>query len=244
MTEQRPRFLTADWRHLAMLNFEINPAIVEPYVPAGTVLDAWNGRYYVSMVAFMFLNTRVMGVPIPFHRNFEEINLRFYVRREADEGIRRGVVFVKEIVPRRAIAFVARTVYHENYVAMPTRHDLKFDGDVPWDASYGWRYKGNWNGIDLKTDGDSILPSAGSEEEFITEHYWGYAAQPDGSTVEYEVEHPPWRVWTARERRLTCDVEALYGKEFAGTLSQEPTSAFLAEGSAVTVRRGVRIKRA
>src|SRR6185295_273969 len=117
-------FLTAEWRHLVMLNYEIDPAILRRFVPRGTELDAWNGKTFVSLVGFLFLNTRVMGLPIPFHENFEEINLRFYVRRKADEGWRRGVVFIKEIVPRAAIAWVARWLYNENYVALPTGHAL------------------------------------------------------------------------------------------------------------------------
>ncbi len=74
-------FLTAEWRHLAMLNYEIDPVILRPFVPSGTELDSWNGKTYVSIVGFLFLKTRVRGLAIPFHQNFEEINLRFYVRR-------------------------------------------------------------------------------------------------------------------------------------------------------------------
>ena len=113
-------FLTAEWRYVAMLNYEIDPAILHTYLPRRTELDSWNGKTFVSMVGFLFLKTRVLGLPIPFHQNFEEINLRFYVRRKTEEGWRRGVVFIKEIVPRAAIALTARWLYNENYVALPT----------------------------------------------------------------------------------------------------------------------------
>src|SRR4026208_556537 len=93
-------FLTAEWRRLAMLSFEIDPRVLSPLVPAGTELDEWQGRTFASLVGFLFLDTRVFGLAVPFHRNFEEVNLRFYVRRMASDGLRRGVVFVKEIVPR------------------------------------------------------------------------------------------------------------------------------------------------
>ena len=103
-------FLTAQWRHLVLINYEIAPEIVRPYVPRGTEIDSFDGRTYASLVGFLFLDTRLRGVPIPFHRNFEEVNLRLYVRRKGAEGWRRGVVFVREIVPRLALAWVARTL--------------------------------------------------------------------------------------------------------------------------------------
>jgi len=240
----KPRkFLTAEWRYLAMLNYEIDPALLLARVPAGTDLDSWHGKTFISIVGFLFLNTRVLGVPVPFHRDFEEVNLRFYVRREVGKELRRGVVFVKEIVPRSMIAAVARTVYSENYVAMPMSHrvDIADATDASGEVEYGWRTGGRWNRLRLKTSGGSAALRPGSQEEFITEHYWGYARQRDGRTVEYQVEHPPWRVWQTSEAVLECDVGEVYGDRFVEPLSSKPASAFLAEGSAITVRKGVRL---
>ncbi|MDB6110639.1 MAG: hypothetical protein JWR69_2389 [Pedosphaera sp.] len=224
-----------------MLNYEIDPEVLRPYLPAGTELDAWNGRTYVSMVAFLFLNTRVRGMAIPFHRNFEEINLRFYVRRRGPDGWQRGVVFVKEIVPRFAIAAMARLFYNENYVALPTRHKLEVSAESVM-ADYGWRLKGRWNRLRVKTTGSFKFVEPGSLEEFITEHYWGYAAQGDGGCVEYRVAHPAWPIWQTEEAGLDCDVDALYGDRFAAWLKAAPSSSFLAEGSEVTVLDGTKIK--
>jgi uncharacterized protein YqjF (DUF2071 family) len=230
-----PPFLRAEWRHLAMLNFEIDPAVLHPLVPRGTELDSWNGRTHVSVVGFRFLDTSVLGIGIPFHRNFEEVNLRFYVRRKAEDGRRRGVVFVKEIVPRAAIAFVARMLYNENYVALPMSH--RIDRGV----SYAWRFAGRENSLSLVAEGAPVAMLAGSEEEFIAEHYWGYSVQRDGGTVEYKVEHPRWRIAKANEARLDCDAARLYGPQFAECLGRPPSSAFLADGSAVAVFKGVRL---
>ena len=237
-------FLTAEWRHLAMLNYEIDPAILRRFVPCGTELDSWNGRTFVSMVGFLFLNTRVMGIPIPFHENFEEINLRFYVRRKADDGWRRGVVFVKEIVPRMAIALMARWLYNENYMPLPTGNLIVRSPGNPADVEsvkYSWSFKNQPNFIELLTFGEPYRFDEGSEEEFITQHYWGYSRQRGGGTVEYRVDHPAWRVRQAQSCRLECDVDPLYGKQFAPFLRQVPSSAFLAEGSEITVYRGRRI---
>lgn len=226
-----------------MLSWEVDPALLRPLVPRGTELDEWNGMTMVSVVGFLFLRTRVLGVPIPFHRDFEELNLRFYVRRRGPEGWRRGVVFVKELVPRWAIATVARVVYNENYVALPMRHRIDTEGDSlrPGGAvEYGWRHRGRWDTLRAVTAGSPRPLADGSEAEFITEHYWGYAAQRDGGCVEYRVEHPRWRVWDAPETVLDADVDALYGTGFGSVLATPPRSAFVAEGSPVVVRRGTR----
>jgi uncharacterized protein YqjF (DUF2071 family) len=230
------KFLTAEWRSLAMLNYEVDAAALEQHVPPGTELDSFDGVVYASMVGFLFLNTRVLGAPIPGHQNFEEVNLRFYVRRKEADGWRRGVVFLKEIVPRRAIALLARGLYNENYVAMPMGHRLEQGR-----AEYRWRDRGTWSRLAVETAGDPAPAATGSLEEFITEHYWGYTRQRDGGCLEYRVEHPPWKLWQTASAGLSCDVAGLYGPEFAGPLGGPPKSAFLAEGSAVAVYRGVRI---
>lgn len=234
-----PTFLTAEWRHLVMINYAIDGEVLEPYVPANTELDVWNGTTYVSLVAFRFLNTKVKGLAIPFHRNFEEINLRFYVRAPGPEGWRRGVVFVREVVPRAAIASIARWFYNEKYVACPTGsviNEQREDG--PGGASYSWKHRGKWLGIGAEYEGRPLLPAVDSEEEFISEHYWGYSRQRDGSTVEYRVMHPQWRVWSATGHTAEGDFAGFYGPEFAAALAQPPTSVFVAEGSAVSVHKG------
>ena len=237
---KRPVFLRTQWRHLAMLNYEIDPAVLEPYRPAGTQLDTWKGRHYVSVVGLMFLDTRVYGIPVPFHRDFEELNLRFYVRREAAGELRRGVVFVKEIVPRAAIAVVARVLYNENYVSMPMGHTVSGDGEA-LSVAYRWRQGGTSHNLAVRAEGRPYLIQDGTEEEFIAEHYWGYVAQRDGGTLEYEVEHPRWRIWRIDDAALVCDVERLYGAGFAAHIEGRPASALLAEGSPVIVRKGARI---
>lgn len=231
-----PPFLTAVWRDLLMINFEIEPAVLRDLVPDGTRLDAWRGRTLVTIVGFRFLDTRVYGAPIPFHRHFDEINLRFYVRREAVDGIRRGVVFVREIVPRRAIAWVARAAYGERYVARRMRHDVQPGRHV----AYEWRERGRWNRLAADVSGDPVVPPDDSNETFITEHYWGYAA-PAGGTIEYRVEHPRWAVWRAVEPAFDADVTAAYGPAFAECLTRAPVSAFVATGSPVAVFRGSRL---
>ena len=241
---QKREFLTAEWRNLVMLNYEVDAAALRRLVPRGVELDTWNNRHYISVVGFLFLKTRVLGLPAPFHRNFEEINLRFYVRRRAEGAWRRGVVFVKEIVPRLAIAAVARIVYNENYVARPMRRRIDLNGKTiqpNGSVEYSWRDGGSWHRLHAKTAGEAQPLVTGSEEEFITEHYWGYAAQRDGGCVEYQVEHPRWHVWQTSESVFDCDVKHIYGGHFVDYLSAKPRSSFVADGSPIVVRKGTRI---
>jgi uncharacterized protein YqjF (DUF2071 family) len=253
-------FLTARWQLLAMLNWQVDPALLEPLVPRGVELDFHDGKTYLSLVGFLFLDTRVLGVAIPGHRNFEEVNLRFYVRRVVGDEVRRGVVFLKEIVPRWAIAQAARACYNEPYVALPMRHEapgtaadvLKpasgrrkppddFDPSEDGRVAYRWRFGGRWNSVEVHCQGRLAPPVPSSHEEFIAEHYWGYCGQRNGGTLEYHVEHPPWNVWPATDVKLDCDAAALFGRQFGPILSQPPATAFVADGSEVAVMRPVRI---
>ena len=240
--EASPRaFLKARWVQLAMLNYAVDPAILADLVPAGTQLDFWEGKTFVSVVGFRFQKARLFGLPIPFHQNFEEVNLRFYVLRHTDEGVRRGVVFIKEIVPRTAVAWVASTLYNENFLVAAMRHQVSgFDSSDP-SVLYEWQTDRRWNRLAVRGSGLAALPDESSEEAYVVEHYWAYSRQRNGSTFEYKVEHRPWRVWHAAESSLDCDVESLYGADFVHHLAGPPTSALLADGSEVAVLGGRRI---
>jgi uncharacterized protein YqjF (DUF2071 family) len=220
-----------------MLNYRVAPELLLPLVPAATQLDLWDGIAYVSVVGFLFTDTRLLGVPIPFHRTFEEVNLRFYVRRDVAGETRRGVTFIRELVPRAAIAVVARLVYNEPYRALRMRHHI----DIP-NVAYEWRQPSGWAGVHLTTEGAPSPLQPGSHEEFITQHYWGYTRQRDGATVEYEVRHPIWNVWHAHTARLEGDPASVYPPQFRTLLSRGPDSALLADGSAVAVHAPVRLR--
>jgi uncharacterized protein YqjF (DUF2071 family) len=237
-----PVLLRAEWRMLAMLSWEIAPQTLAPLVPAGCELDAYRGRTLISVVGFQFLKTRVLGVPALGHRAFEEVNLRFYVRRQAQRAARhsraesnrerRGVVFVRELVPKPLVTVLANASYGERYVTLPMRHRA-----APPELAYEWRRDGVWEGLRVAIGVEAPLtPADDAEETFVSEHYWGYTARPGGRAFEYRVEHPRWRVWPARAAKLDADVRALYGAEFAEALSAPPRSAFAAEGSPVAVR--------
>jgi uncharacterized protein YqjF (DUF2071 family) len=235
-------FLTAHWRYLAMLNFRVAPELLAPYLPAGTELDFFRGETYLSIVGFLFYHTIVCGLPIPRHRNFEEVNLRFYVRKRAGAARtdvwRRGVVFIRELVPKPAIAITARVFYGEPYQALPMRSEV-IDSDGEVSARYEWRRGNKWEHLSISARGEPQNIAAGSHEEFITEHYWGYTRRSADRTSEYRVEHPRWKIWPATSFEFKADIATLYGDEFLATLTAPAASAFIADGSFVTVyRRG------
>jgi uncharacterized protein YqjF (DUF2071 family) len=216
-----------------MLNFVADPTILAPLVPSGTEIDFEKDETFLSVVGFLFLDTRLLGLPIPLHRDFEEVNLRFYVRKKSADTWRRGVVFVRELVPRRAIALVARTFYGENYVAMPMKHQIDHVGPR-LKVEYSWRRGRKWESLKMSATGEAQSISAGSHAEFITEHYWGYTSVRAGCS-EYRVEHPRWKIWNADKFALSADVAALYGDQFVESLTAGPRSAFIADGSPIQV---------
>lgn len=232
-------FLKAEWRKLVMINYEVDPKILRPYLPYKTEIDYWHNTCYVSLVGFLFKNVRVKGIPFPFHTTFEEVNLRFYVRYKSGDEWKRGVVFIKEVVPKPAISFIANTIYRENYETRPMKYEWLESIDK-LEVSYSWKKK-RWNKISVEAykRPDIILPD--SEEEFITEHYWGYARYADKATNEYEVVHPKWKVYPIRSFKIDVDFKAAYGQQFSFLTEANPKSVFLAEGSEIEVKGGIKI---
>lgn len=227
------KFLTAEWRKLIMANYEVSPSSLLPLLPAGTELDTYNGKTYVSLVGFMFNNTKVLGIKIPYHINFPEVNLRFYVRFKEKGEWRRGVVFVREIVSRPAITFVANAIFKERYITLPMRYSIKTEPKL--EVSYRWKNKQHWYSIEAEA-ADKMQPiAAGSKEEFITNQSAGYSSARPGVTSEYRVYHPLWEIYPVMSYNIQCDFENMYGKNFAFLCSQSPQSVYLVEGSPVTV---------
>lgn len=230
---KQKKFLSAEWRKLIMANYEADPVALKKYLPAKTELDDWQGKYYVSLVGFMFLNTRVKGITIPFHTNFPEVNLRFYVKHRSGNEWKRGVVFINEFVPKRAITFVANNLFNERYVTYPMKHKWEF-GDKH-SIGYYWKNLDQWSKLEAVACKDACELISGSKEEFITEHYWGYSAIDEHKTGEYHVEHPRWSIYAVEQYNIECDFKTLYGNDFEFLNSSQPASVFLAEGSPLTV---------
>lgn len=219
-----------------MANYEVDPSLLAGRLPAGTDLDLSDGKCFVSLVGFMFLDTRVLGLPIPFHVNFEEVNLRFYNKRELPGETRRAVCFVKEIVPRYAIATVARVLYGEPYECWQMDHER-----TETTVSYGWSKGGKKNRLSVEIDESVGVPGEGSHGEFIIEHYWGYTTRSGGRVDEYKVEHPKWELFSVKNEVIDVDFGVTYGPEFAFLAGEKPYSVLLAKGSEVSVYKGARI---
>lgn len=246
---ERP-FLIAHWTELVMLNFEVPADMVARMAPAGTEPDLFDGRAFASVVGFLFREASFFGLRFPGHGRFEEVNLRFYVRRRVGDRWRRGVVFVREIAPRLAVALAARWLYNESYVTRRMRNDVRLVGaalDQDAQVDYQWRTgrgrQRRWNRMAARASAAPGLPETDSLTEFIVEHYWAYVRGRDGVTSEYRVAHRPWRVAPASDVVWDCDPAATYGDSpLVEHLASQPASAFIADGSPVQVFRGRRLE--
>jgi len=236
--QTKPVFLRAAWHNLIMANYVIDPEVLKPLVPARTELDFFRGKTYISMVGFRFLNTRILGIAYPFHRNFTEVNLRFYVRHQAEDGEwRRGTVFVSELVPKPLVAFLANNLYREQYAYAPMRHRIHSSNEN-LRIHYRWNRFNKWHHLYASAQPTSVPMQSGSLEEFIAEHYWGYNQYSKAFTMEYAVEHPRWRFFPVISFGIQANFQKLYGDRFAPFLYRPPVSVFVAQGSDVLIRWG------
>jgi uncharacterized protein len=227
-------FLKAKWENIIMANYAVKPAILIPYLPKGVELDLYNGKAYVSLVGFMFKNTKLFNIPIPRLGTFEEINLRFYVVRKEINEIKRGVVFVNETIPYKAVAWIANKLYKEHYTAIPTRHLWKIENETKA-IKYEWEINNEWNNIEVQALIKSDTMTDGSFEEFIFEHYFGYTKIDDTTTEEYRIKHPRWKINKVINTKINCNFNKMYGAAFEYLKDLEPESVFIAEGSPVEV---------
>jgi len=225
-------FLHTEWRKLIMINYEVNPDLLQPYLPYGTTLDSWNGKCFVSVVGFKFINTKVKGIKFPFHIDFEQVNLRFYVKRKDGEATRHGVVFIKEIIDKPIVKWVANSLYKENYERLPMKSNW-LESKENLNVNYQWKIAGKWNEIEVNSGNQLVEVEENSEEQFISEHYWGYIQINDKKSYEFQVEHEPWKVYSINRTKIDIDFKSVYGESFDLLRSQTPSSILLAEGSEV-----------
>jgi uncharacterized protein YqjF (DUF2071 family) len=227
-------FLKANWENIIMANYEIDPKILSPFLPKGVELDLFNGKCYISLVGFMFKNTKLFNVPIPFFGNFEEINLRFYVKRKEGTVLKRGVVFINETIPYPIVAWTANKLYNEHYTVVPTKHNIS-EEKLFKKVKFEWLLSKKWNSIAVTTATTSEKMKPNSLESFIYEHYYGYTKTTDNKTEEYKLQHPSWKVSEVLDYKIECDFEAMYGKSFSVLDQTKPEAVFIADGSAVGI---------
>jgi uncharacterized protein YqjF (DUF2071 family) len=228
-------FLEAKWENLIMANYAVDPKVLIPYLPKGVELDSFEGKFYVSLVGFMFNKTRIFKVPIPYLGSFEEINLRFYVLRKHEGKIKRGVVFINETVPFAPVAWMANYLYKEHYTAVKTKHRWHLT-DTLKTIDYSWEKDKKWNNIRVNAHSQGNAMKAGSVESFIFEHYFGYTRVNEHKTLEYRINHPSWKINQVIDHSIDCDFEKMYGPDFAFLNSQQADHVILAEGSDVSVK--------
>ena len=232
------RFLTAEWKNLAVATFEIDKKLLGKYLPDNTEINGFDGKHFISLVGFMFSNPAFFGFKAPFFRTFEEMNLRFYVKRKTQNGWRNGVVFIKEIAPSKFIGQIAKLLYRENFITLPMSHSIAMTADQQ-ETEYKWKIRNKWNFFSLKTSTIPLSAEVNSIEAFIKNQYWGYTKGNFKETFEFEIKHIPWNIFPSTSFELDIDAEALYGKELASFFYQKPLCCFLMDGSYTEISRPV-----
>ena len=230
--------ISGEWRELAIVSWRVAPELLRPRLPAGTELDEWDGRSWLSLVGLRFLGLAVGGVPVPLHREFAQVNLRFYARRVVGDQVRRGAVFVRELVPRAAMAAVARLVMNEPMVHADVRAEVAHDAERPsrvLGVTYTWESDPGRGRLHVDTDAEPMALERLSLEEFLSERCWGFTAQRDGGSTEYRVEHPRWSVYVSRDASVDGDLAATFPLDLARVMLARPDHAFVAEGSRVAI---------
>ena len=240
MSHTKPVFLSARWENLIFANYVVEDELLENLVPKGTIFSRWNSKIFISLVAFQFSNTKIFGIPALLHKDFNEVNLRFYVERHSEENKRQGVVFINEIVPSKIIAWAANTIYGENYIARPMTRRIHTESDMNV-FEYGIKNEGSWNKISVRINSDPDEFQDSDQGFYITEHYWGYSKNSPSRTVEYEVEHPQWPVYRVKDYELGINFGALYGSDYSFLTDVVPDSVFFCQGSDIKVRLGKRL---
>lgn len=226
-------FLTARWQDLILITYDVDPGMLQPYIPEGLEADTINGRGFVSLVAFDFLDTKVKGLKIPFHVNFPEINLRIYVKNKE----KRGVVFVREFVPKTVIPLIANTIYNENYKAIKMKSSVEKNGAIF--INHTIEINKQEFHINLQAENKPYLPPADSTEHFFKEHEWGFGTSKAGKPLIYKVEHPFWNICPIRKYEHNFDFGVVYGKYWESLNNNAPYNITYALGSEIKVFEGL-----
>ena len=227
-------FLKANWENIIMANYVIDPKILFPFLPKGVELDLFNSKCYISLVGFMFKDTKLFNIKIPYFGTFEEINLRFYVVRKEGDTVKRGVVFINETIPYPIVAWMANKLYNEKYTVVPTKHQISGDGATK-KVNFEWLLNKKWNSIYVEATTASKPMQTDSLEKFIYEHYYGYTKINENTSEEYKLQHPSWLVNKVEKYKINCDFKAMYGEAFSVLNDTDPSAVFIAEGSSVGI---------
>lgn len=203
---RRPVF-TQSWGDLTMLHWPLDPALVAPLLPAGTVPDVLDGVTYVGLVPFVMSRVRILGTPpLPHLSGFPETNVRLYAVDPVSG--RRGVVFRSLEAARLLPVLAARASYRLPYLwaRMAVRHG---PGTVAYETSRRWPGPRGAGGRVRVRIGE---PVAADELALFLTARWGlFSTWYGGRTAFAPVDHPAWPLHRAELLDLSDDLVALAG---------------------------------
>lgn len=232
LLEQTKPFLTAYWHNLINITYAISPTLLTSYLPKGVTLATKDGKAFVSLVAFSFEETKVKGIKIPFHVNFPEINLRFYVNYKGKVA----VCFINEFVPKQCIALVANKLYNEPYIAYPMKVSTEVnEKQQELTISHQITKRKQVHRLKAIVSTQSYTPESNTIAHYFKEHDLGLGIDKKGRTLYYRVEHPIWAIYPIKEYIVQMDFEQLYGKPWGILNTLEPLHILVAKGSKIAV---------
>ena len=115
--------------------------------------------------------------------------------------LKRGVVFISEVVPHKIVSFLANKLYKEHYSTAKMASSILVENEIK-QIKYTWQSQSQMYSIDTSffDKQDDIEPN--SLEEFIYEHYYGFTKVSARETWEYKVNHPRWQTGNSRRNYL------------------------------------------
>ncbi len=237
--------IAARWRNVVILSWPVEDGLLVPFLPDGLALDRWHGTAYISLVCLFMENLRVLGLPtVP--RKFAELNLRFYVRQAHGSDDRKGVVFLRQMVSSRLVAFAGRVLFREPMLAIPMTYKCgppeREDQRDRQRVYYHWVDGGHDGGLRVTADGHSYFAEPGSLDEFLTDRHWGYNRTSGGRLRAYRISRERWPLVPVIDHELRCDPESLYGPGIGGVMADPAPSVLLALGSKTQVHLPAKLR--
>jgi hypothetical protein len=223
--------MTASWKRLINMTYAVSPELLLPHVPAGVTLDCIDGKAFVGLVPFSFENVTMNRLRIPFHQSFPEINLRFYVKHR----LGRGVVFLRECAPKRAVVWLARKKYNEPYCCKKMKEKVRMFTDGTFSVAHSLWSNGIKNTVEVTARTTPVFPDKNSSAHYFKELELGFGIAHNKQTMLYRIHHPEWEVFPVVSYALNMNFGAVFGEKWAFLSAEKPLDVSLVKGSAVTV---------
>lgn len=181
-----------EWNNVLFFHWVVPYKSLRNCVPKNLNIDTFDGKAYVSLVAFTMQKIRPKKLPsIPFISNFHEINLRTYINNDN----KKGVYFLNIETEKLLSAFIAQKLSGLPYEkARIKRVDKKYTSTNPKKKLF------------LETEfeiGETILDKT-MLDIWLTERYCLYLTKGP-SLYRYDIHHKEWELKNLKVKKLNLN---------------------------------------